>query len=348
VIDDTTPNPLPFTLSADQPWIVFSAMSGTTKAVLQFGVNPSGLAAGNYSGHAIISAAGVANSPLIVPLTLTVSSGASVAPAVTTQPKSQAVTAGQTATFNVAATGTAPMTFQWKKNGTAIGGATSSTYTTPATTTSDNAAQFTVAVANSAGTATSAAATLTVGAATLALNASATSLNFGNVSLSTTSSQNVTLTNAGNSTITISNVSVSGSGFNASGVSTGLILTPGQTATLTATFTPSAAGSVTGSVTVSSNASLDTIALSGAGVAAVSHSAALSWTASTSAVTGYNTYSSSVSGGPYAKLNSTPDTTTTYTDNTVQSGKTYYYVVTAVDSSNVESATSNEIPATIP
>ena len=89
-------------------------------------------------------------------------------PTITTQPASQTVTAGQTATFTVAATGTAPMTYQWKKNGAAISGATSSSYTTPATTTSNNGAQFTVVVTNSAGSATSTAATLTVNAAAVA------------------------------------------------------------------------------------------------------------------------------------------------------------------------------------
>src|SRR5882762_2891368 len=99
--------------------------------------------------------------------TLTVSATA-VAPSITTQPASQTVTAGQTATFSVAATGTAPLSYQWQKNGAAITGATSSTYTTPATTTSDNGAQFTVVVSNSVGKATSNAATLTVSAAAVA------------------------------------------------------------------------------------------------------------------------------------------------------------------------------------
>ena len=100
--------------------------------------------------------------------TLTVNA-APVAPSITTQPASQTVTAGQTATFTVAATGTAPLTYQWKMNGTAVSGATSSSYTTPATTTSDNGAQFTVAVTNSAGSVTSTAATLTVNAAAVVL-----------------------------------------------------------------------------------------------------------------------------------------------------------------------------------
>jgi hypothetical protein len=65
--------------------------------------------------------------------TLTVSAAAA-APAITTPPASQSVTVGQTATFSVVATGTAPLSYQWEENGTAITGATSSSYTTAATT----------------------------------------------------------------------------------------------------------------------------------------------------------------------------------------------------------------------
>src|SRR5467141_153332 len=84
------------------------------------------------------------------------------APSITAQPASQTVTAGQTATFSVAATGTAPLTYQWNKNNLAISGANSSAYTTAATMSSDNGAQFTVTVSNAAGTITSNPATLTV------------------------------------------------------------------------------------------------------------------------------------------------------------------------------------------
>ena len=107
---------------------------------------------------------------------------------------------------------------------------------------------------------------------------------------------------------------------------------------------------MTGSVAVASNASNspDTITLSGTGVSVVSHSVALSWTASTSAVTGYNTFSGTTSGGPYTKLTTVPTAATAYTDTTVLAGRTYRYVVTAVDSANNESAYSGEITATIP
>ena len=93
--------------------------------------------------------------------TLTVNAAA-VAPAITTQPVNQAVTAGQTATFSVTATGTAPLSYQWQKNGSNISGATSSSYTTPATTTPDSGSTFKVVVSNSAGSVTSNAVTLTV------------------------------------------------------------------------------------------------------------------------------------------------------------------------------------------
>jgi fibronectin type 3 domain-containing protein len=74
----------------------------------------------------------------------------------------------------------------------------------------------------------------------------------------------------------------------------------------------------------------------------------LSWDASTSQVAGYNIYRGTKSGGPYAKLNSSLEPGTVYTDSSVQSGTTYYYVSTAVDSSNVESAYSNQAAAAIP
>src|SRR5207245_3426872 len=73
--------------------------------------------------------------------TLTVSAAA-VAPSIATQPASQTVTAGQTATFTVVASGTAPLSYQWMKSGTAISGATSSSYTTPATTSAENGSQY--------------------------------------------------------------------------------------------------------------------------------------------------------------------------------------------------------------
>jgi hypothetical protein len=91
-----------------------------------------------------------------------------VVPGITAQPSNQSVMVGQTATFSVTATGTAPLSYQWRKNSANIGGATNASYTTPATTNADNGAKFDVVVTNSAGSVTSAQAMLTVTAAPVA------------------------------------------------------------------------------------------------------------------------------------------------------------------------------------
>src|SRR5438477_34166 len=70
------------------------------------------------------------------------SGNTTVMPAIATQPTNQTVAAGQSANFSVVASGTAPLTFQWRKNSTNISGATAASYATPATTTSDNGRTF--------------------------------------------------------------------------------------------------------------------------------------------------------------------------------------------------------------
>ena len=89
---------------------------------------------------------------------------APVAPSMITQPTPQTVTAGQTATFNVVANGTEPLSYQWQKNSVDISGATSASYTTPPTLLADNGSLFRCIVTNSMGTAVSNAALLTVNA----------------------------------------------------------------------------------------------------------------------------------------------------------------------------------------
>jgi hypothetical protein len=87
---------------------------------------------------------------------------AAVAPRITAQPQNSSVAAGQPATFTVAATGTAPLLYQWTKADAAISDATASNYTTPGTVLADNGAMFRVTVTNSAGSVASNAAVLTV------------------------------------------------------------------------------------------------------------------------------------------------------------------------------------------
>jgi Abnormal spindle-like microcephaly-assoc'd, ASPM-SPD-2-Hydin len=188
--------------------------------------------------------------------------------------------------------------------------------------------------------------------ATRALSASSSSLSFGNVNEGTKASQNVTITNTGNSNVTISSVGATGTGYTVSGVQSGLMLTPNQKATLTVSFDPSSPGAVSGTATVTSNATNSplSIGLSGTGEAITQHSVGLSWSASTTAgVVGYYVYRGT-SAGSYTRISTSAVAATTYSDSSVTSGQdiTYYYVVTAVDGSGVESSDSNTATVTVP
>jgi len=204
-------------------------------------------------------------------------------------------------------------------------------------------------VSNSAGNVTSNNAILTVGGAGL-LTASATKLNYGKVAVGSSNSLPLTLTNTGGSSVSISNVTLSGAGLSIGGVSSGMILAAGNSATLNVNFAPAAAGILNGSVTVASNASDSTLTISllGTALQPVSHSVTLNLVPNSSNVTGYNVYRSSVSSGPFTKLNSPLVTSTTYTDTAVVANQTYFYVGTAVDSAGTETAYSNQVSAMIP
>jgi hypothetical protein len=90
-------------------------------------------------------------------------------------------------------------------------------------------------------------------------------------------------------------------------------------------------------------------ATSGACVVGTARSVVLNWTASVSAnVVGYKVYRATTSGGPYTLLTATPVAGTTFTDDVVQGGVTYYYVLTAIDSGGAASVNSTEVSAAIP
>jgi len=347
----------------------------------------------------------------------------------------------------VAATGTAPLSYQWRKNGAAISGATSSSYTTPATISSDTGAQFTAVVSNTVGSVTSSAATLTVSASAalpaagsvvtlqnansklcidtggsagfssltqsvcstsntqqFTLTASPTSgwhylvsaasnlcwdiaggslsagalvqqytctavapeyfqlkavsggyqvlsrnlangcigvvgastatganieqnscmgtanqvftasvvnagsarpqlsvvpgsVSFGNVTVNATNTQTIKLTNSGTANLTVSQATVSGSGFSSSGLTLPATLSPGQSTNFNVAFAPASTGSVTGSVSVVSNAtnSPATLALSGTGVSSTPPSVAITSPSNGASVSGAITVSGTAS-----------------------------------------------------
>ena len=150
--------------------------------------------------------------------------------------------------------------------------------------------------------------------------------------------------NGSGSTITLSGAASAGTTADASGnySFTGLangayVVTPSK---IGFTFTPPSANvTISGANQTGINFTIAT---------QVQHSATLTWVASTSTVSGYNVYRGTITGGPYVKLNSSLITVLTYVDTNVQSGATYYYVATAVDSSGTESVNSNEVKAVIP
>ncbi len=183
------------------------------------------------------------------------------------------------------------------------------------------------------------------------LTASPTSVSFGNATVGSSNVKQVTVTNTGNVSTTISSAAVAGTGFSLSGSGSSVALNPGQSETYTVNFNPKSAANDTGTFSIASNApsSPMNIGLSGTGVTSpTNHSVALAWDRSSSTVVGYFVYRSSKPSGPYAKVNSATDASTSYSDSTVANGQVYYYVVTAVDSSNIESAYSNQVSVTIP
>jgi Abnormal spindle-like microcephaly-assoc'd, ASPM-SPD-2-Hydin len=186
--------------------------------------------------------------------------------------------------------------------------------------------------------------------ATGVLAVSPSTLNFGNIAVGSTSSLTGTLS-ASTADVTVSSASWSGSGYSVSGVTFPMSVAAGQSAQYTVTFTPPAAGSSPGSISFVSNASDASLkqTFSGAGTQTTgTHSVSLTWNPSTSTVAGYNLYRGTQSGGPYSRMNSALLPGTSYDDSAVQSGGNYFYVSTAVDASNNESAFSNEATAAIP
>jgi hypothetical protein len=187
-------------------------------------------------------------------------------------------------------------------------------------------------------------------AATLQLSASPASLSFGSLTTGTNATQSFTVTNTGNSSVSISQVSASGTGFSTNSIALPLSLAVGQSTSFSVTFAPASVGSLPGSVTVVSNATNSplVITLSGTGASPVSHSVSLSWTPGSSNYSGFNVYRGTTTGGPYAKVDTTTISSTSYLDAGVSSGQTYYYVATEVDTTGTESGFSSEVSAVIP
>jgi hypothetical protein len=187
------------------------------------------------------------------------------------------------------------------------------------------------------------------------LSVSPNSINVGNVVVGTRKTLTGTLS-ADDASVTVSVVSMGGtnhSEFSIGGLSLPVTIAAGQSLNFTVKFRPQASGGAFASALFTSDASNSptTATLAGTGSPAPVHSVSLSWTPSTSSnIAGYNIYRTIYTSacGPYSKINSGLNATTTYTDTSVAGGQTYCYVTTAVDSSDVESGYSNTAEAVIP
>jgi len=222
------------------------------------------------------------------------------------------------------------------------------TFTLTYTPTSAGAASGSLSVVSNASNSPLNLALSGTGTAAGTLAVSPTSLSFGNVVVGSSSSLNGSLTATGAS-VTVQAASDSNSEFVLSGISLPATIPAGQSATFTVTFTPQLSGATSTSLSFPSNASNSPAVqtMTGTGTAPTQHTVDLTWDASANAV-GYNIYRGTVSGGPYTMINTSLDGTIVYTDSTVVSGQTYYYVATAVDSESQESGYSNQTTAVIP
>ncbi len=338
---------LPLTLSPGQTATFATAFNST--------------ATGSFPGSVSV-VSNATNSPTAISLT-----ASGVQPQISVVPPSVgfgSVTVGvtNTQTVTIRNPGTATLTLS-QANVTGTGFAKSG-ISLPLTLAAGGSTAFTVSFAPTTATTTGGTLTLLSNAptpsvsvmlsgtgvsATSQLTANPTSINFGSATVQTSKSQPVTLINSGNSSISLSQLTIAGTGFTQSGLSLPLTLAAGQSTTFNAIFDPTISGSLTGSATVVSNATNSpvTIALSGSGTTPVTHFVNLTWNGATGDA-GYYVYAATQSGGPYTRLVSSPITTTSFADTSVTSGQTYYFVTTAIDSSGMESTYSNEAAAVIP
>jgi ribosomal protein L11 len=221
------------------------------------------------------------------------------------------------------------------------------TFTVTFTPTAAQTASGSLSVVSTASNSPLSIALSGTGTAAGQLAVSPTILSFGDVAVGSNSQLSGTLTASGTS-VTVTSASFNNSEFALSGISLPATITVGQPATFTVTFTPSSSGLASASLSFASNASNSPAVQSMTGTGTtVQHYVNLTWDASTDAV-GYNIYRGSVSGGPYTMINTSLETTTAYTDNSVSDGQTYYYVTTSVDSNENESGYSNVAQAIIP
>jgi hypothetical protein len=173
-------------------------------------------------------------------------------------------------------------------------------------------------------------------------------MDFGKVAVGARKTRTGTL-RAGDSGITVTSVDWSGEGYSLGGIVFPLTVAAGQSVHFKVTFAPHRAGGSAGNISFQSDA-LNTprAGFNGTGNQKGAHSVTLSWHSTAAAVLGYNVYRAVASKGPYTRMNSSPHPRTTFTDASVLSGETYFYLTTTVSKNGIESRYSNQVQVRIP
>jgi hypothetical protein len=260
----------------------------------------------------------------VTPGSAVVTVNASVPPPVTSNiqvsvsPTAASLQTGAQQQFSASVSGTSNSAVTWSASGGSI--AASGNYTAPA-----NAGTYTITAISNSDSTKSGSALVVVSAP----QPVAVSISPGGASVDEATQVQFTAAVSG-----LSNTAVTWAVTRGTGTITqsGLFTAPqaAESDVITATSQGSTAKSASASVTV-----------------LPPHAVTLSWSASASTVASYKVYRGAISGGPYSQLSANVKATT-YTDSTVQSGTTYYYVTSAVDAAGTESIFSNEFQSLIP
>jgi hypothetical protein len=361
-ISNTGGGTLAWTANDTAAWLALSPASGTNTGTVTTSVNLTGLAAGTYNATVSVTATGATTKTIPVTLTLT---AATLAPAIGlnttslgfagavggTNPSAQSIaisnvgggTLSWTASDNAAWLTLSPLSGTNAGTVTAnvnLAGLLTGSYTATVTVTATGATPKTVPV------------TLTVTGSTSGgtIGFSPTNLAFsGTVGGTNPTAKTFSITNTGGGTLS----------WTVNDNATWLQLTPASGTTTTETDTISAsvtlsglaAGTYNAIITVTAPGSTNsprqipvslTLSVTAAGMAN------LTWNASTeSDLTGYKVYRGTASGTYGAPLTTLPKTMTSYTTTGLQTGTTYFFVITAYDSSGNESTFSNEVSKSI-
>jgi len=178
------------------------------------------------------------------------------------------------------------------------------------------------------------------------LTASPASIDFGSVAAANSTVRSVLLTNVGNASATITQLSNAGTAFSLEGLILPFTLRSGASVPIQVTYTPPLAGAYSDTAMIKSDAVNPQLPIALSGTA--THSVDISWTDIDATFFGHNIYRGTQQGGPYTRVNPWPIWGLNWNDANVQPGTTYYYVVTAVSFFGMESEHSDEASAIVP